>query len=63
MRVASAGFGFVTFDKPGPAEEVCKRQDHIINGKAVCDPPTRMVPWWCGVVLLQLQARCIEPVA
>ena len=45
-RVASAGFGFVTFDGPGPAEEVCKRQDHIINGKAVC------VPVWCrgGVV-------------
>jgi len=50
--VASAGFGFVTFDGPGPLDEVMKLQDHIIDGKAVCAPPTRMVPRWCGVVLL-----------
>ena len=38
-RVASAGFGFVTFDGPGPVDEIMKRQDHIIDGKAVRVPP------------------------
>ena len=65
-RVASAGFGFVTFDGPGPVDEVMKRQDHIIDGKAVCVPPHAygaVVVWYGSVILFQLQARCIEPVA
>ena len=31
----AAGFGFVTFEKPQPAEKVCSIQYHDIKGKKV----------------------------
>jgi RNA recognition motif-containing protein len=31
----SRGFGFVTFDGPGPVDDIMQRRDHSIKGKEV----------------------------
>ena len=50
----------MTFDGPGPVDEIMKRQDHIINGRAVC-APSRV---WCrgGVVWFSYTLPSASPV-
>ncbi len=31
----SRGFGFVTYDSPGPVDDIMQRRDHSIKGKEV----------------------------
>lgn len=44
------GFGFVTFEKPGPAEKVCSIQFHDIKGKKVWGYEECFCMYWLLII-------------